>query len=234
MSQQINLYEARLRPRHELATARNLGACALLMLVLMTALALWTRADADRKTGAAELVRKQSAEEQEKMVALAKMLAERKVSPALTSEIDVSKAMVAARSEVMTALDSGGLGNTAGFSGYMFGFARQAQSDPWLTGFAVTSGGEEIEISGRLLDPSRLPPYVQRLRGEPVFQGRRFAALEMRDVEPVAPKTDQPGAAKESGSNEQAQLKLPRYVEFVLRSENAGGADATKRSGAKP
>ena len=234
MSQQINLYEARLRPRHELATARNLGVCALLLLVLMTALALWTRADADRKSEAAATARKQQGEEQEKLTALSKMMAERKVSPALTAEIEVTKAMLAARKEVMAVLDSGKLGNSSGFSAFMSGFARQSQNDLWLTGFSVIQGGEEIEIRGRLLDPARLPAYVQRLSGEPVFRGRRFAALEMRDVEPEVQKPDQPATAKAPNASAAPPLNLPRFAEFVLRSENAGGVDAVSRTGVKP
>ena len=234
MSQQINLYEDRLRPRHELATARNLSVCALLLLFLVTALALWTRADADHKSEAATAVRKQQSEEQEKLVALSKMMAERKVSPALTTEIEVTKAMLAARMEVMDVLDSGKLGNVSGFSAFMSGFARQAQNELWLTGFSVVQGGEEIEIRGRLLDPARLPAYVQRLSAEPVFKGRRFAALEMRDVAPDAQKVESPVAAKPLNGELQPPLKLPRYSEFVLRSENVGSADAVSRSGAKP
>lgn len=234
MSQQINLYEVRLRPRHELATARNLGICALFLLVLMTALALWARADADKKSEAEATVRKQQGEEQEKLVALSKLMAERKVSPALTTEIDVAKAMLAARKEVMDVLDSGKLGNTSGFSAYMSGFARQTQSDLWLTGFSVIQGGEDIEIRGRLLDPARLPAYVQRLSSEPVFKGRRFAALEMRDVESDVQKEEPTVAAKPLNAGLQPQLKLPRYAEFVLRSENAGSADGLSRTGVKP
>ena len=234
MSQQINLYEARLRPRHELATARNLGVCTLFLLVLMTALAVWTRVDADRKSDAAAMVRKQQGEEQEKMVALSKLIAERKVSPALTTEIEVTKAILAARKEVMAVLDSGKLGNSSGFSAFMSGFARQAQNDLWLTGFSVIQGGEEIEIRGRLLDPARLPAYVQRLSGEPVFKGRRFAALEMRDVEPDVKKAEPPAGAKPMDAGLQPQLKLPRYAEFVLRSENAGGANVSSQAGVKP
>ncbi len=233
MSQQINLYEARLRPSHALATARNLGICALALLVLMTALALWTRTDADRKTEAAAVSRKLQDQEQEKMGALSKVMAERKVSPALAGEMEITKSMLAARQEVMDVLDSGQLGNTSGFSAFMIGFARQSQNDLWLTGFVVTLGGEEIEIRGRLLDPARLPSYVQGLSSEPVFQGRRFAALEMRDVEPEALKAEQPGAAKVSAAGVQPPLRLPRFVEFTLRSENAGGADGATRGGVK-
>ena len=116
----------------------------------------------------------------------------------------------------------------------MAGFARQTQPDLWLTGFAVTDGGEGIEIRGRLLDPAKLPVYMQRLRSEPVFAGRRFAALEMKGVDPVEPKdvaVNSPAAAGESLSV--PELKLPRFVEFVLRSEKMIGADTAQDAGVK-
>lgn len=235
MSQEINLYEARLRPRHELAMARNLGIAALALLLLMSTLALSAHFDANRKSAAAAVSQKQVAEEQERLTALSKMVAQRQVSPALASELDIAKATLAVRSDVIAMLDSGTLGNTSGFSALMSGFARQAQSDLWLTGFQVTAGGSEIEIRGRLLDPSRLPAYVQRLRSEPVFQGRRFAALEMRGVDPDEQNTPPPGTAKVSatGVPPQSVPGVPRFVEFFLRSENVDAADVSPRGEGK-
>jgi hypothetical protein len=234
VSQQINLYEARLRPRHELALARNLGICTLVLLVAMTALSLWTRLEADRKTEAALVSQKQLAGEQEKLAALTGTIAQRRVSPALAAELESAKAVLEARKDVMVVLGSGKLGNTSGFSAIMSGFARQSQSDLWLTGFQVTTGGQEIEIRGRLLDPAKLPAYVQRLSSEPVFQGRRFAALEMRGVDPDDPKTDQPGVARVAdAASQQAVARLPRFVEFILRSENVGHVDVATRGGVK-
>lgn len=238
MSQQINLYEARLRPRHELAVAKNLGIGAAILLLLMTAWSFWANVDASRKVEAASRSQKQLVDEQERLTSLTKTVSERRVSPALADELDSAKKMLASRQDVMTVLDSGRLGNTQGFSALMTGFARLAQNDIWLTGFLVAVGGEEIEIRGRLLDSSKLPAYVQRLGGEPVFQGRRFAALEMKDVVPEEEKTDQPGSAKaveklRDAGPQASAAKLPRFVEFVLRSENVDGADSAAREGAK-
>jgi len=236
MSQQINLYEDRLRPRHELATGRNLGVSALLVLVLMTGLSLWTHFEAKRKTEAAVSTQKELSTAQAKLTELGKVLAERKVSPALVSERDSIKAVLTQRQEIMAVLESGKLGTTSGFSAVMMGFARQTPTDLWLTGFSITSGGEDIEIRGRLFDPEKLPAYVQSLSGESVFQGRRFAALEMHDVEPVDQKANLPVAAKavsDKGGQDVALASVPRFVEFVLRSENGAASDAT-RAGVKP
>ena len=235
MSQQINLYEFRLRPRHELAMARNLGIGALALLLLMTSLAFWARFDAERKSAAAAVSLKQVADEQERLTALSKLVAQRHVSPALASELEIAKATLAVSGDVIALLDSGKLGNTSGFSALMSGFARHSQSDLWLTGFQVTAGGAEIEIRGRLLDPSRLPAYVQGLRSEPIFQGRRFAALEMRGVDLDEQKTEPAGTAKVSATSVPTQSvhDVPRFIEFVLRSENVDAANASPRSGVK-
>lgn len=235
MSQQINLYEARLRPRYELATGRNLGIGVLALLVLMTTLSLWVRSEANRKSAAALASQQQLTEEQERLKALSKLFAQRQVSPGLINERESMKAMLAASREVIEVLDSGKLGNTDGFSGLMTGFARQSQTDLWLTGFRVTGNGE-IEIQGRLLDPAKLPVYVQRLSSEPVFQGRHFAALEMRELDPEQQALEQAGESRGSEKSLRAEVqsrpvpKLPHLVEFVLRSANVGNAEAgTKR-----
>ena len=223
MSQQINLYEARLRPRRELATGRNLGLAGLALLMLVAGTSVWVGTEAARKTEAAAAMQKQFGEQQEQLTALSKGVAERRVSPALAAELDKAKVMLAARAEVMETLESGRQGSPAGFSAIMSGFARQAQKDLWLTSFVVARGGEDIEIRGRVLDPSGLPAYVQRLGSEPVFQGRRFFALEMIDREPPEEKAELPAKVLPAGSAAPAALKAPRFVEFVLRSEHVAG-----------
>jgi hypothetical protein len=232
MTQQINLYDERLRPRHELATARNLGVSAAIMLLLVGAFAAYVRIGADRRAAELTTVQAEVRSEQERMTALAKALADRRVAPELVAELVKNRALLEARQEVMDVLSSGRIGNAEGFSGLMFGFARQAQADVWLTGFAVAGGGEEIEIRGRLLDPSKLPAYVQRLSSEPVFHGRRFATLDMRGVEPEALKPDAAKLQSQPVSPPVTPSAMPvRYVEFALRSANAANS-TLKEAGA--
>lgn len=224
MTQQINLYDPRLRPRRELATARNVGAATAILLVLLSAFGAYAWISADRRSAELIAVQAEVQAEQERTTALAKAAAERRVTAALAGELARARLQLETRQEVMDVLASGRIGNVEGFSGVMFGFARQAQADVWLTSFSVTGGGEEIEIRGRLLDPAKLPGYVQRLSGESVFHGRRFATLDMRSVEPEAPKAD---AA--AGQPLAPGVFPQRYVEFVLRSANA--ADSTGGAG---
>ena len=236
MSQQINLYEERLRPRLELATGRNVGIAALVLLVAMAGWSLWEGAEADRRSAAAEASLKEVVAAQERMKALTQSIAQRKVAPDLATEVDSAKSMVVAREEVIKALDSGAFGRSTGFSSFMVGFARQARQDLWLTGFRIAAGGDEIEIRGRMLDPTGLPDYVQKLNAVPVFQGRRFAALEMRRVSPDDASSAQMeqapavvAAGKRVTDGDQAQQQRP-FVEFLLRSDSVGGSDAPDRA----
>lgn len=229
MTQQINLYEARLRPRRELATARNLVIAAVLLLTLTSSLSFYLRQEADLKS--AELVALQGSvrSEQERMMALSKSMSGRSISPALLAEQAQVRALLSSRAEVLAVLDSGRLGNTDGFSEYMLGFARQGQADPWLTGFTVSSGGEEIEIRGGLLDAPKLPAYVQRLSSEPVFHGRRFAMLEMQNVEPDASK---PETTRDTGKP--VPPAMPRHITFSLRSSGIAVAGGEAKVASEP
>ena len=87
MSQQINLYEPRLRPRHELAIARHLGMGALALLALMTAISLGASFVVNGKSEELRVVEKQLADERAKLTALSSTVAQRRVSPALATEL---------------------------------------------------------------------------------------------------------------------------------------------------
>ena len=220
MSQQINLYEARLRPRHLLLTGRRLSMALAVAIVLLAAWAVWTREQADLANAEAARLMAEVKDLQGKHEALSRQMVEKRLPAALQNELDNARAMLSVRREVVGLLDSGRLGNTAGFSDVFAGFARQADRDLWLTGFSIGLGGQEIEIRGKLFDSSRLPGYVQRLSADPAFQGRRFAALTMDSVDLEAKAAAAPGTPPAAPGTGDA-AKLPRHVEFVLRSENA-------------
>ena len=217
MSQQINLYEARLRPSRDLLTGRRLARALGLLLVVIVAAGALARVAAERSEAELRGVQAELTASQEQLAALTKTLSASKVSARLQAQINDARMPLAARQAVMTLLDSGQLGNREGFSAILSGFSRQTSDDLWLTGFSVSLGGQEIEIRGRSLDAAGLPGYLQRLAAESAFKGRRFAALDMRRVDPAQDKPAE-------GVAPAASPALPRHVEFVLRS--AGVAEA--------
>ena len=97
VTQQINLYEERLRPRHELATARNLGVSLLVVLAMTSLFVVFTSMEASRLTEAAAASQKQLTIEQERVTTLNKKIAESRVTPALAAERDAAKRLRNAR-----------------------------------------------------------------------------------------------------------------------------------------
>jgi hypothetical protein len=113
--------------------------------------------------------------------------------------------------EVLEVLQSGRLGNTQGYSGYMRAFARQTVNGLWLTEFGIKGAGNEMLLGGRTLRPELVPAYIQRLNQEVAMQGRDFAALEMQRPKMESASKDKPP-------------KVPNYLEFRLHSGFAEGA----------
>lgn len=223
MSQQINLYEERLRPSREWLNGRRLLLAAAILFALLTLIGVRARFAADRAEGELAGVRSEVAASQQQLAATAKTRAALQVSALRKAELDSARAQLASRQAAMALLDSGRLGNGGGFSALMTGFSHLAANDLWLTAFSVSAGGQEIEIRGRLLAAASLPAYVQRLGDEPAFAGRHFAALEMQ--RPAAAGKSDAGAAGTGAAGDGA-VADPRVIDFVLRSEKGGDAEA--------
>ena len=244
MSHDINLYEARLRPRREWLNAKLLGQAALAVLAVVAATALWAHFRSSAREAVAAELQAQVSERQMQVDARTKALAEQKVSPDVVAALADAREALAARTVAFDVLSSGRSLNTSGFSGIFKGFAQQAPENPklWLTAFSVRRGGEAIEIRGRALDAAALPTYVQGLRRQPAFEGRSFAGLEISDrsfKEAEGPGQLAGAAAagaagpKAPGSPGASVAADPAAIEFVLRSEAApagGRSDATGRS----
>ena len=219
MSCEINLYDVRLRPRRELVCGRNLAALSLLLLLLVGGWAWLARSEEKQRAAEAAAGAKQVAASNEALSTLTEALNARRLPPALVAELDEAKARLAAGQELLDLLSSGKSGRIEGFSGFMIGFSRLARQELWLTGFQISNGGEEIEIHGRLFDPVHLPAYVQQLNSVPVFQGRRFAALDLKKVTAEKSPEPAPSSAKDAAPGT-APSPVP-FVEFVLRSTDA-------------
>ncbi len=115
----------------------------------------------------------------------------------MRSEVQRLEQQVIEQAELVDELSSGALGNTVGYSEYMRAFSRQVVQGLWLTGFNVSADGEQVSMSGGVVNPELLPEYIKRLRRERVMQGKTFSALQMNQVK--------------TGTSS-------HYVEFVLHS----------------
>ena len=208
MSQQINLLNPAFRKRHELFTALMLAQALIVLALVMagvygyqsrqvTLLAKQVQAGADSLE-----------QERARLVRVAAEYAPRKKDAALEKRMQELEQQLEGEEAVLDVLQSGSLGNTQGYSGYMRAFARQTVNGLWLTGFSIRGAGKDMAIGGRTLRPELVPAYIRRLNQEAVTQGRAFAALEIQQPK-VEPAT------------KDGPAQTANYLEFNLHSNAA-------------
>lgn len=212
MSQQINLLNPALRPRRDWLSLPALVAAVLVILVIeggLYAKASYEHADLSRQLAQ---VNGENKRIQEELLVLSKSLAAQIADPALTATVEERAAEVKAGEDMLRTLDALRQ-ETAGFSAYFQGFARQAMDGLWLTDFTLGAGG--LSIKGRMQETTLLPVYIRRLNAEPNFQGREFSALDMKTVEPA-----------KGGDGKVVEKALPTYTEFTLQGVLPGAEKA--------
>lgn len=213
MGQQINLYNPALRLQREWLAVTPLAVVVVLLLAVVIAVGAVVR----QRTAALRLeVQRQEDEAKRQQAVLAQLGG--KVSDKVPDELLALRRQLAARQEVLSALN--GLANVEGpkFSDYLAGLARQSVPGLWLTGFAVKQGGSEIEIGGRMNSASLLPDYIRKLNAEKAFQGRRFSALDLSQA--ITATVD---AAGKTGTAAPVAPR-PRFTEFKLTGSKAPAA----------
>ena len=211
MSQQINLLLPELRPRFDwlaLPVVAAAGAAGLLLIALLASAGVM-RVNALKENETA--LRAQLTALQQQVQTLGQRLGARQGDTMLDQQLAAARLAVAQRQDVLNVVAQGDLPSSHAYSGLFEGFSRQVVEGAWLTGFVFAQ--KNIEIRGRLTDPALLPVYIGRLNAEPAFAGRRFAALDMKGVEPAPASAETPAAPPARAA------VLPRHTEFVLRTE---------------
>lgn len=224
MSKQINLINPALRKKRDMVTATPLAIAIVILVVVVSLLAVLAKSQADKRQYEADQSEANLKTAQDQLMVLSKTLAESKPDAKLAEELANSQAMLKMREEIMAMLESGALSNSTGFADYLRGLARQVPGGLWLTGFTIGSGGGEMEIHGRVLNPDELPYYIRRLNVEKTFQGHTFSSLEMQrppPQEPAAVVASKP-EDKAEGKAKSAPAPLPSFVEFTLISSGPG------------
>jgi len=222
MSQQINLINPAFRKVFDWLTAAPLAIAACILLVTIGAAVGWATMRADKQEQAANQKSATLKATQDKLVAMSKLVAESKPNTELASELANTVTLLKNRAEVIRALEGGVIGSTTGFAEFLRGFARQTPKGLWLTGFTIGASGSDMEIRGRMVNPSALPEYIRRLKTEPVFQGRSFASLSIQrpaeGKEKKALEAMLDASAKQGVATPTAAKEVPpNFVDFVLK-----------------
>jgi hypothetical protein len=219
MSQEINLFNPAFRKQRLVLSLVTVGECLAVTLLTLFAFHFYFQQQLkglnEELASAQNLLKAQRAYSER----LRGEGAKRQADDVLEAEIARLEAELKGARASLDALKGGALGNQQGFAEYLRAFSRQSLNGLWLTGFSITGG--DIALQGRVLSPDLVPSYLQRLNQEKVFQGRAFAALDLRQPRPVEPA---------AGKDEKAPRSAP-YLEFNLSTAEPAAA---ARSEAKP
>lgn len=222
MSQQINLLLPEFRPRFDWLALPVVAGIAGGLLAAVIGLGLIDKLGADALRARDTELSQALQSLQLQVQGLGQSIAGRKENPALALEVEAARLGVDQRREVIKVVTQGQGSDAPSYSGLMDGFGRQLKDGVWLTGFAFQ--GEAIEMRGRLTDSSLLPAYIAKLNAEPAFAGRKFAALDMKAVDPAQDKT----VTAPSAGDAKPRAGTLRFVEFALVAERIAAKGAAE------
>ena len=208
MSQQINLYNPLFLKQEKYFSARTMLQALGMIALGLAAFYGYATMQSREVERLVKDNRRQLELQRDQLV----KLAPRGRSSVLESEVARLETEVKTGRSVISALGTGELGNTAGFSEFFAAFGRKAMSGVWLTGFSVGDGGNDLQVRGRVLHPDLVPAYLRALTGEPVMRGRQVTELKL-----AAKQAD---AAPPPGAAAGARPAAPeRFVEFSLAAQ---------------
>ena len=218
MSQQINLFNPIFLKQKKYFSAVTMAQALGLILLGCGLLAAYASYEVSMLGKEAERTSAQLGAQQVQLNNANAAFAARRKNETLEGEVAKAEAEAKSLQQVFDILQKGEFGNTKGYAEYMRAFARQIVNGVWLTGFSIYGAGNEIGLQGRALQPAQVPAYLNRLKHEPVLQGKSFATLDMQ--------------SQSSSSGQDEKAPRAEYIDFRLLSSGAM-KDGAELSGAK-
>ena len=188
-SQQINLFQAELRPAaNPLSTSRVVTAIATLVVGMALLLMHGNRQIEEIEAIVAGL-EEVSSNNRAYLEQMARVRSTNTPNQLLTARLAEVQREHDALQGVINELEDVSKTYTQGFSAYLAGFARHPVNGLWLTGFRISADSGEMQISGSTIHAENVPVFLQQLAAEDAFAGREFHTFRMvrpeRDSEQV-------------------------------------------------
>ena len=177
--QEINLFQPLLRKQVDRFSGRNILNISGLVLVgflLISGVFFWHVTSIKGEAEALQVKQKLTTE---RLAEVSKKFKPKRKSTVLEYEVKQGAAELSMKRKILGAIDDIPVISTKGFAGFLEGMARQHVNGLWLTGFKISGGGNDMNISGRSLDPALVPAYLKKLSGEQVFHGVDFETFSM-------------------------------------------------------
>ena len=204
MAQQINLFNPIfLKQKRYFSAAAMAQAVGLIMLGVLVIYAVQMRQTRALERVAAE-AQKQLEERKAQIVVFAKQTSG-DTSKAVAAELEAVERRLVERRSLLDDVRTGVGGDAKGYSRYLAALARASTGGVWLTGVEIGGKSGDLVIKGRALESALVPAYIDALKRQPPFAGRRVGELKLAaKVEPPAA----PGARRPATPS--------RYLEFSL------------------
>lgn len=176
--QQVNLYLPEFQPRREPMSAIHMGLILLAVLVVTIVWSVFSGLRTTQLEASLEAEREQLRALQSEVQALTAQLPARRGASA-EEQVAELRAEVRRREQILNVISRQNLGNAEGFSAQLQTLARQSLEDLALSHFALKSGGNYVELAGRVQRPELVPMYLRRLREDASFADVRFGVLDV-------------------------------------------------------
>lgn len=176
--QQVNLYLPEFHPRRVWLSLNQMIAAIAAVLVLIVGLSLWSGAYTDSLQAR---LTSERAELDALQRQVQQLMAELPARRGATVEEQMARLRqeIQRREQILQLMSQQNLGNAEGFSGQLSSLSRHALDDLALARFSLQSGGQYVELAGRVRKPEQVPLYLQQLRRDQSFSGVSFGVLEV-------------------------------------------------------
>ncbi|UZJ45930.1 MSHA biogenesis protein MshI [Marinimicrobium sp. C6131] len=176
--QQVNLYLPEFHPRRVWLSLTQMIAAIAAVLVLIVGLSLWSGAYTDSLQAR---LTSERAELDALQRQVQQLMAELPARRGATVEEQVARLRqeIQRREQILQLMSQQNLGNAEGFSGQLSSLSHHALDDLALARFSLQSGGQYVELAGRVRKPEQVPLYLQQLRRDQSFSGVSFGVLEV-------------------------------------------------------
>lgn len=163
MNQQINLYLSEFRVKKDPLTPLLMGQVLGGILVVMLLVTSYDVVARWRLNSELAELRDVLREETQKTSELDDVLARRSQNTSLTQRLDQAEEQLDSSRQIRDFLSQTKLGNVVGFSEYFKDISRASIEGLSVTEFSFSEGGEQVTLSGQVVDSVMVPRYVSKL-----------------------------------------------------------------------
>jgi MSHA biogenesis protein MshI len=187
MKQQINLYQANLRPQKIPFSTVNMLVLAAFFVVVFAGIYVYSLNQLGTLESNLVGVDKSNNDLKIQIEKLTKQFPAIGKSKLLSTEIARLNRELESRREVQKVLAQHSLENKRVFSALLESLARKHVKGTWLTKVSISDGGEAVGFGGITYSSDLVPSYIQQLSEERSFSGLSFNVLELRrsEIDPL-------------------------------------------------